>query len=407
MDFSEVRVYQPGDDIRSIDWKVTARTLTTHTKVFQEERERPVLILLDQSPSMYFGSQVRFKSVSAVRLAATIGWAALDQGDRVGGIVFNQETHREVRPRRSRKSLLRFIHDAIEFNHHLASASNFDPKHGLSDMLTAAQRSSRHGSLVFIISDFHGVDQSLEQQIGQLGRYNEVHAICIFDPLEEKLPPPGRYTITNGQAVKEIDTSSAESRRRHQQDFSNHKGLLDQLFSRHSGACTHVPCCCLTRRLPQPIDVEAPPMRQQPAGTTSDPLAELRDIHLPEVVSGWPPATGWWILAGLGLIAIGFLSFLLIQRFQRSAYRRRAQRELSAIEEQYKRSENSKAALAALQQVLKRTALAAYSREQVAGLTGYGMDSLPRPIRQHYPIQFGDRGTVNRCPLQVSTRAFC
>jgi hypothetical protein len=112
-------------------------------------------------------------------------------------------------------------------------------------------------------------------------------------------------------------------------------------------------------------------MRQQPAGTTSDPLAELRDIHLPEVVSGWPPAIGWWILAGLGLIAIGFLSFLLIQRFQRSAYRRRAQRELSAIEEQFKRSENSKAALAALQQVLKRTALAAYSREQVAGLTGY------------------------------------
>ena len=241
MDFSEVRVYQPGDDIRSIDWKVTARTLTTHTKVFQEERERPVLILLDQSPSMYFGSQVRFKSVSAVRLAATIGWAALDQGDRVGGIVFNQETHREVRPRRSRKSLLRFIHDAVEFNHHLASASNFDPKHGLPDMLTAAQRSSRHGSVVFIISDFHGVDQSLEQQIGQLGRYNEVHAICIFDPLEEKLPPPGRYTITNGQAVKEIDTSSAESRRRHQQDFSNHKELLHQLFSRHSGACTHVP----------------------------------------------------------------------------------------------------------------------------------------------------------------------
>ena len=91
IDFAEVRVYQPGDDVRTIDWRVTARTQVAHTKVFQEEKERPVLILVDQSASMYFGSQVTFKSVLAARTAAIIAWAALERGDRVGGLVFSEQ----------------------------------------------------------------------------------------------------------------------------------------------------------------------------------------------------------------------------------------------------------------------------------------------------------------------------
>src|SRR6056300_461999 len=106
IDFEEVRSYQPGDDIRTIDWRVTARTGSAHTKLFREERERPVLVVVDQRSSMFFGSSHCFKSVLAAQLASLIAWSALDAGDRVGGLVFNGEEHREIRPRRSRKNVL-------------------------------------------------------------------------------------------------------------------------------------------------------------------------------------------------------------------------------------------------------------------------------------------------------------
>ena len=108
IDFAEVRIYQPGDDVRTIDWRVTARTQIPHTKLFQEEKERPVLILVDQSTSMFFGSRQAFKSVLAAESAALIAWTALERGDRVAGIVYSQKGQREVRPRRSKN--LSLIH---------------------------------------------------------------------------------------------------------------------------------------------------------------------------------------------------------------------------------------------------------------------------------------------------------
>jgi len=113
VDFSEVRLYQPGDDVRSIDWRVTARTDRPHTKLFQEEKERPVMVLIDQGPSLFFGSKVRFKSVAAARLGVMLAWSALGEGDRVGGIIFNDEGHDEIRPRRSRKSVLHLANKVL------------------------------------------------------------------------------------------------------------------------------------------------------------------------------------------------------------------------------------------------------------------------------------------------------
>ncbi len=235
IDFSEVRLYQPGDDIRSIDWKVTARTSKTHTKIFQEERERPVMILLDQGPSLYFGTQVRFKSVAAARLAALLGWVALDQGDRIGGIVYNRYDHREVRPRRNRKSLLRFIHDCIDFNHELQHNIQRAKAISLTNMIAAVQRTVRHGSLIFIISDFSEFDAETENRLGQLGRYNEIQGIQIFDPVESDLPPPGRYSITDGQSIQEIDTTSKTARSQHTQQFINHQVAVQRAFQRCKG----------------------------------------------------------------------------------------------------------------------------------------------------------------------------
>ena len=240
MDFSEVRLYQAGDDIRSIDWKVTARTSKTHTKVFQEERERPVLILLHQGPSLYFGSQVRFKSVAAVRLAALLGWAALDQGDRVGGIVFNDQTHLETRPRRSRKSLLRLIHDSLSFNQSLGETRTSSQRNQFSDMIQAAQRTSRHGSLIFVISDFSSFDDEIETRLKQLGRHNDLHGVQIVDPLDRALPAPGRYSITDGAGIQEIDTRSRQARTRHTAEFEGRSRQVQRGFQKVQGRFTQI-----------------------------------------------------------------------------------------------------------------------------------------------------------------------
>merc|ERR1711916_149956 len=121
MEFEEVRVYQPGDDIRTIDWRVTARTQVAHTKLFQEEREKPVLLVVDQRSNMFFGSQRCFKSVYAAHIAATLGWAAIYQNDRVGALVFGDDQQRDVRPKRSKHAQLSFLQQLVEFNHKLIS----------------------------------------------------------------------------------------------------------------------------------------------------------------------------------------------------------------------------------------------------------------------------------------------
>lgn len=116
IDFEEIRHYQPGDDIRSIDWRVTARTGEAHTKLYQEERERPVLVVTDQRPSMIFGTQCCFKSVQAAEVASLLCWAALGQNDRVGGLVFNGQQHQEIRPARSKSSVLQLLSAIHKYN---------------------------------------------------------------------------------------------------------------------------------------------------------------------------------------------------------------------------------------------------------------------------------------------------
>ncbi|HMB58413.1 MAG TPA: DUF58 domain-containing protein, partial [Xanthomonadales bacterium] len=115
VDFVESRNYQPGDDIRNMDWRVTARTGRAHTKVFQEERERPVLIVLDASPSLYFGTRERLKSVAAGQLAASVAWSAVRRGDRIGGFLFAPGKHRELRPAGGRRGPMRVIQSVVDW----------------------------------------------------------------------------------------------------------------------------------------------------------------------------------------------------------------------------------------------------------------------------------------------------
>ena len=127
IDFEEVRGYQPGDDVRNIDWKVTARTLNPHTKVFTEEKERPVFLIVDQSASMFFGSRITFKSVVAARIASILAWCAHEQGDRIGGIIYSDLVHKKIKAKRGIKTVLSLLNDINELNNGLASKSKNEP----------------------------------------------------------------------------------------------------------------------------------------------------------------------------------------------------------------------------------------------------------------------------------------
>jgi len=231
-DFAEVRIYQPGDDVRSIDWRVTARTRIPHTKLFQEEKERPVLILVDQSASMFFGSKQAFKSVLAAEAAALIAWTALERGDRVGGIVFSENGHREVRPRRSKTSVLRLLHEVNDYNKVLSKQANQGAQSYLTDALRNVRRVAKNGCTILIISDFLALNEEAKIHLRQLARQDDVVGIHISDPLERELPRPDLYTITDGNNRSRINTSVGRHRRAYEKQYQDNLELVRAEFKR-------------------------------------------------------------------------------------------------------------------------------------------------------------------------------
>ena len=158
MEFDESRPYQPGDDPRSIDWRVTARSTTAYTKLFREERERPVLVVVDLRASMHFATRGCFKSVNASRAAALLSWAAHHRGDRLGGLIFGDTTHRELKPRLGRQAALRYVHELVGHPdwQNRESPVDDDYEAPLTQAMSALRRVARPGSLVVILSDFAG-----------------------------------------------------------------------------------------------------------------------------------------------------------------------------------------------------------------------------------------------------------
>jgi uncharacterized protein (DUF58 family) len=226
IDFEEFRPYQQGDDIRTIDWRVTARTGKPFTKVFREERERPVIIAVDQSSSMFFGSQVAFKSVIAAQAAAIFCWMAIDNGDRVGGLVYAESGHSLVRPKRSRRSALHLLNQIHIYNNRLKDLANRQAaptlpanQRGLSGALGQIRRITKPGSTLYILSDFTTLDDTAMQYLYQLSRHNNVVCCFIYDALEENLPVPGFYSITDGQRKGTLNSYSQTARRAYQQNF--------------------------------------------------------------------------------------------------------------------------------------------------------------------------------------------
>ena len=232
MDYLESRDYQPGDDIRSMDWRVTARTNRAHVKLYQEERERPVVVMVDLGPGMFFATQGAFKSVIAARAAALIGWAAIQHGDRIGALFFNG-IHHELRPLGGQRGVMRLIRQLVVATDPAATLTSpqLDAHNSqLNEALLRLHRVARPGSLVYILSDFYAMDADTRRHLQRLRQHNDVVACQIVDAVELAPPPPGRYAVTDGVATGLLDTRSGKRRQAYDDYFSGHHQAVRDLM---------------------------------------------------------------------------------------------------------------------------------------------------------------------------------
>lgn len=259
LDFAEVRAYQPGDDVRNMDWNVTARTGIAHTKLFVEERELPCFLMVDMRSSMWFATRGMYKSMLAARLAALLGWCAVANNDRVGGIVFSDTTHTEIRPRSGRNGMMHLIRELARASagERSADVATDSAQHRVSESNPASQgqvtqsarsdsgsldqnfarlgRLARAGGEIFVISDFAGllagksgkggnaagndVSSLANDRLKALAHNGQLNLLHIVDPIEEALPEPGRYMVKSRGLRKLLDTNSTATRTAHRDRF--------------------------------------------------------------------------------------------------------------------------------------------------------------------------------------------
>jgi uncharacterized protein (DUF58 family) len=232
MEFDEVRPYMQGDDARTLDWRVTARTGRPHTKLFREERERAVLVWVDLRMPMFFATQGAFKAVRAAQAAALLGWSAISQGDRVGGLVFSDTAHIELRPKRGKAALLHLLSKIALHPAWQQRASSADGN-GLTQALARLRHVAQPGSLICLLSDFSGLDEQGIAHLGQLARHSNVLFGAINDPLDAELPPPGTYRVGDGMKFLSLTTADKQLRERYRQRHAAQQATLQQLCSRH------------------------------------------------------------------------------------------------------------------------------------------------------------------------------
>ncbi|MEL7011906.1 MAG: DUF58 domain-containing protein [Pseudomonadota bacterium] len=206
LNFEELRDYLPSDDVRSIDWKVTARTGKPHVRVFTEERDRPALIVVDQRMSMFFGSKLNMKSVTAAECATLAAYRILDQGDRVGGIIFGDERLAEIRPKRSRAALRQFISALAQANALLrADAPDVAPM-PMNAVLRSVAKIAPRNHLILVFSDFAEIDETTRRLVSGLCQHNDLILGLVSDPYADTLPENVQLVVSDGALQVAVDT---------------------------------------------------------------------------------------------------------------------------------------------------------------------------------------------------------
>lgn len=240
MEYEESRAYIYGDDVRTMDWRVMARTGEAHTKIFAEEKERRFLIAVDLSASMFFGTRFSFKSWAAAHVAAHAGWLASFAGDRIGGLIVSPAAHHEVRPGKTRSGLLGVFH-------HLAGVSKIDlppdmTRNRLNFLLGELNRVVKPGSIIALITDFIGLDDQSLEILSSIVRHNDVSAYWIHDDTEINTWPGGHYQVLVDQQKVGFDLSGSTSDAWLSQWLQEHRNRIETLTSQFNIPLIPVSC---------------------------------------------------------------------------------------------------------------------------------------------------------------------
>jgi uncharacterized protein (DUF58 family) len=225
MTFSEVREYAHGDEIRTIDWNVTARFGTPHVKIFEEERELTVMILVDVSASESFGSDVQLKKELIAELCAVIAFSATQNNDKIGVMLFSDETELFIPPAKGKKHILRIIRELIE---HKPKSK----KTNISEALRHFTNAIKKRSIGFVISDFQ--DENFEQSLKIANKRHDIVALNVFDKNEKELPNVGLVQLLDAETGAEfwVNTSSKKTRIKYKANFLKHQTELNEIFSK-------------------------------------------------------------------------------------------------------------------------------------------------------------------------------
>lgn len=234
VEFDEVRAYQPGDDIRSMDWRVTARTGKPHTKLFREERERPALILVDMRPSMFFATRGALKALIAAECASLLAWSVMQQGDRIGSLVFSGEHEQTqlLRPVRGKRGVLRMLGNIIQHPHWQQRSGKVDESKSLSNILHRVSHAARTGSLIIMVSDGRGLNDTAIALFKQLLPHHTIVFVLVYDAFEESMPNVGALQASDGYKQYRMNTANHKLRQQHHDHFSKRQEVLQELARR-------------------------------------------------------------------------------------------------------------------------------------------------------------------------------
>lgn len=233
MDFAEVRHYQAGDEVRHIDWRVTARTQKPHTKLFTEEHERQVIFLIEQSSRLFFGSKNKFKSVLALDIASILGWAAFNGGDKVGGQIVGDRQW--IEPKHQQKNLQLLFNQALQHHRQLNQPGLGNHQAWSSTLQTLASRILPN-SKVILIGDLFALHSSIGL-LQSLSKHSNLLAIHLTDPLEYQLPANGKLMLTYAEQNLKIDSDSQKQRQNYSDSFNQAWSQLQHAFSQVRAAC--------------------------------------------------------------------------------------------------------------------------------------------------------------------------
>ena len=234
MDFSEMKQYVSGDDPRSMDWKATRRTGKPYIRVFNEERDRSVWLVVSQRNSMFFGSEMMMKSVAAAHLTALVAFKVLDSGDRVGAVVYNDEKFSFFKAGRAKQGVMQILSEVTAQNNALKASSSKNENTQLNEALKIISASAKHDDLIILIGDGMAVDETSAKYITTLAAHNDVIATLIYDPLEKELTKSASLFLSDGKDAVDVNSANKNFQKRFKERLEARANTLAHLATQHA-----------------------------------------------------------------------------------------------------------------------------------------------------------------------------